>query len=300
MTPEQATDTRAHARFTFIVESILSGPQILATVIVLALHWADRPQCNKPLREWALLSALRMTAIVVVSGAIHWGGFAVLPQASEQQRSPIRFNVGHALHRSKHLLDIMGLAWFVIGNMWVFRPSNCPDISPAVYNLCLTMVLITHGVIFLPCIIVMLLLPILCFCLPCVIRVLSRARDPMQGKGATDALIDSIETIEYDESQVGSDASEKCCSICLADYENKELLRRLPCQHHFHKECVDSWLRVNATCPNCRQPIEAVHSQQHPHQSPARDNEAEEVSISLNPLQEHETNAPGHVLVEQI
>ncbi|XP_059281461.1 RING-H2 finger protein ATL70-like [Lycium ferocissimum] len=44
-----------------------------------------------------------------------------------------------------------------------------------------------------------------------------------------------------------------CCSICLADYKNTDMLRLLPdCGHLFHLKCVDPWLRLHPTCPVCR------------------------------------------------
>ena len=45
------------------------------------------------------------------------------------------------------------------------------------------------------------------------------------------------------------------CSICLCDYEDQEELRRLPCDHYFHKECVDEWLKLKRTCPLCKRDI---------------------------------------------
>ncbi|WVZ54401.1 hypothetical protein U9M48_005205 [Paspalum notatum var. saurae] len=43
------------------------------------------------------------------------------------------------------------------------------------------------------------------------------------------------------------------CVICLAEYEEKELLRILPyCGHNFHMACIDLWLEQNSTCPVCR------------------------------------------------
>ncbi|KAL7147050.1 hypothetical protein ABFS83_06G082300 [Erythranthe nasuta] len=48
-----------------------------------------------------------------------------------------------------------------------------------------------------------------------------------------------------------SDAS--ACSICLADYEEADLIRLLPsCGHLFHVRCIDPWLMLHPTCPVCR------------------------------------------------
>ncbi len=34
------------------------------------------------------------------------------------------------------------------------------------------------------------------------------------------------------------------CVVCMYDFENKQLLRVLPCNHEFHAKCVDKWLKV--------------------------------------------------------
>ncbi|KAL6533590.1 hypothetical protein OROHE_013423 [Orobanche hederae] len=47
--------------------------------------------------------------------------------------------------------------------------------------------------------------------------------------------------------------SDGTCPICLSDYQPKETLRSIPeCNHFFHANCVDEWLKLNATCPLCR------------------------------------------------
>jgi Ring finger domain len=50
-----------------------------------------------------------------------------------------------------------------------------------------------------------------------------------------------------------SSATAACCSVCLADYKDADILRVLPdCGHMFHVACVDPWLRSRPTCPVCR------------------------------------------------
>lgn len=45
--------------------------------------------------------------------------------------------------------------------------------------------------------------------------------------------------------------SEGECSICCDAFENT-LAVKLPCEHYFHQNCVNDWLRVKPTCPTCR------------------------------------------------
>ncbi len=46
------------------------------------------------------------------------------------------------------------------------------------------------------------------------------------------------------------------CSICLEEYKVNTYKRTLNCNHHFHKRCIDKWLKncseENIHCPICR------------------------------------------------
>ncbi|KAL3532241.1 hypothetical protein ACH5RR_005762 [Cinchona calisaya] len=43
------------------------------------------------------------------------------------------------------------------------------------------------------------------------------------------------------------------CYICLAEYEEGDKIRTLPCCHEYHVTCIDKWLKeIHGVCPLCR------------------------------------------------
>lgn len=104
-----------------------------------------------------------------------------------------------------------------------------------------------------------------CMCLGCC---WTRCRDPNQpipnnfgadlhgtSRGADMSSIRKFPKFQFTAAharkmdEVGQD---KCCSICLGDYEDGEHCRLLSCGHCFHTDCVDAWLQINRICPLCK------------------------------------------------
>uniref|UniRef100_A0A1A9V9E2 RING-type domain-containing protein n=1 Tax=Glossina austeni TaxID=7395 RepID=A0A1A9V9E2_GLOAU len=56
----------------------------------------------------------------------------------------------------------------------------------------------------------------------------------------------------YKYSSELDDGNEKSCAVCLNDFQLNEVIRKLPCAHDFHVDCVDKWLKLRRTCPMCR------------------------------------------------
>ncbi|XP_044485566.1 E3 ubiquitin-protein ligase SDIR1-like [Mangifera indica] len=63
---------------------------------------------------------------------------------------------------------------------------------------------------------------------------------------ATGSPIEALEKVEF------CGAEEEKCSICLEEFEGGVELRRLPCSHVFHGDCIGQWLERSQTCPLCR------------------------------------------------
>lgn len=42
------------------------------------------------------------------------------------------------------------------------------------------------------------------------------------------------------------------CAICLNIISYKKL-KKLSCNHKFHWRCIDRWIKINSSCPVCRE-----------------------------------------------
>ena len=112
----------------------------------------------------------------------------------------------------------------------------------------------------LPVLLCLLFVPLACCCFPCFVRVLLAMRvDESSIVGATAQDLETLTSKTYDPDTFQLDEENKTanCAICLSSYVAGEKIRELPCdsRHHFHLECIDDWLKLNATCPVCRSKI---------------------------------------------
>ncbi|CAI9773077.1 unnamed protein product [Fraxinus pennsylvanica] len=73
-------------------------------------------------------------------------------------------------------------------------------------------------------------------------------------RGLDQTTISSYPQFIYSQLKLHEcESTSSACSICLADYKDTDLIRLLPdCGHFFHFKCIDPWLKVNSTCPICR------------------------------------------------
>ncbi|KAK3219687.1 hypothetical protein Dsin_013657 [Dipteronia sinensis] len=176
----------------------------------------------------------------------------------------------------KMALDCFFAVWFVVGNVWIFGGHATPTDAPKLYRLCLvflTFSCIGYAMPFILC-------ATICCCLPCIISVLGIREDFSQTRGATAETINALPTYKFNSKKNGNadnqdnagageggvlalgtdkerviSGEDAVCCICLARYADNDELRELSCQHFFHVECVDKWLKINASCPLCKTEI---------------------------------------------
>ena len=85
--------------------------------------------------------------------------------------------------------------------------------------------------------------------------------NPSENTGSIgkDAL-SSLPVLEFRNSGIAKDDAN--CGICLCPYEDDDKIMMLPCGHHFHSECAQSWLSINKTCPYCKHPADKEVNQE--------------------------------------
>tara|TARA_B100001094_G_scaffold286671_1_gene301690 strand:- start:3729 stop:4298 length:570 start_codon:yes stop_codon:yes gene_type:complete len=55
--------------------------------------------------------------------------------------------------------------------------------------------------------------------------------------------------------------TEGQCSICLEQFSDEQDIVQIPCEHKFHRTCIETWFETHTTCPICRRNYqsETVH-----------------------------------------
>lgn len=99
-------------------------------------------------------------------------------------------------------------------------------------------------------------------------ELLSRLDDSVESKkGADDKIINKIclcsFTPENNCSNSGSGLDYRC-PICLENFASGVEIRVMPCQHKYHRRCLDKWLKINAVCPICNMNIKDKFHEDHP------------------------------------
>jgi hypothetical protein len=87
-------------------------------------------------------------------------------------------------------------------------------------------------------------------------RVGERAEEEGGGGGLSAEQVGELPCHECKEGGGGGE-----CAVCLEAFRAGDRRRVLPgCEHGFHAECVDSWLRKSRRCPICRAEVVAGYA----------------------------------------
>jgi hypothetical protein len=244
----------------------------ISIIIVLSIH--GRQPCEQPLEIYLLIYLIRGVVSESLLLTIHllpiyWRYQHQIPPNVEPPGSIA------IMEKVKLMLDFFFIIWFIIGNWWFYSAQMCAFSNPAVYYLTFAILIFGYALLAVPLI---LFVGLFC-CLPFLMIGLRRLTDEEVGKpngvGATNDELAALPSAIYGDSSkpivtsleaIPQEEVWKHCVICLNDYNLGDALRLLPCFHHFHKTCVDDWLRMNKKCPLCIQTIDTSINHRQPHE----------------------------------
>jgi Ring finger domain len=169
----------------------------------------------------------------------------------------------HNLTRLSKFVNTTFIALFIICMIY-FKCNGFEN----EYYLLITYFCIEYVSIF---VLFILLLVLICcsISIPFVFQIIRFSRHIPIRIGATDDEINKLKMHKFIVSDNGQCSiknmetgtvmdigkEDAVCAICLSDYENNENLRYVLCTHHYHQECFDEWIKINASCPSCRESV---------------------------------------------
>lgn len=183
--------------------------------------------CDQPLSSWLLLQLVVATCATLSSACPHG------------LRTIMRF-----------------IPWVTLslGVYWLLLSKTCAKTNPELYN-------------FVRLYIIFLTVTYLAWVTLTVVLVSLLIYAAMNGwlgptSGANPETITKIESFKYDPSifcdpnnPTDGRPPPECC-VCSESYSEDTPMKRTPCNHYFHTECLEKWLKVARTCPLCRLDLE--------------------------------------------
>jgi len=161
--------------------------------------------------------------------------------------------------RLKLVLQLSSAIAFVVGVVLFYNSKTCAETNPELYTF------VKHYLIFMG--IMWACTVILPLILLGVIVYGMRNGWFDDVNGAKPETIKNLETVTFDAALFAEEGKpndnrppgECCC--CNEAFDGISPIKRTPCQHYFHEECLGKWLKVAFTCPLCRNDLdEAVDS----------------------------------------
>lgn len=133
-----------------------------------------------------------------------------------------------------NVLEATMLFWYIIGVHWLQECETCKITQPLIYYSVLIWIILGFFTFLAPLLAIILLLFLMSYIKP------------------------KLTTLTYKSIAELPDENDRC-TICYDDYKVGTGIKILPCNHHFHSECIDEWFNVKDSCPLCKKSINLLY-----------------------------------------
>eukprot|EP01114_Cavostelium_apophysatum_P017761 TRINITY_DN5351_c0_g1_i1.p1 TRINITY_DN5351_c0_g1~~TRINITY_DN5351_c0_g1_i1.p1 ORF type:complete len:403 (-),score=83.00 TRINITY_DN5351_c0_g1_i1:1373-2581(-) len=218
---------------------------VVNVILLVSLSMDVKHECSKKLHSWATAQVVIQFLMVWANVNLRRANMATQGDVEERRRRAVAvFDV------ISRLVNMLWFAWTVVGIVWTFQTKSCFSANQersAFYMVCF--VLSIWHVVLLG------VISISCFCCINVVLYYMFCYTNPNATSASNKLIRKTTTTKtYKEGLVPKE--DATCAICLSEYEPGDKLRYLKCEHHFHSDCITTWLKKNKVCPFCKRPID--------------------------------------------
>ena len=138
-----------------------------------------------------------------------------------------------------------------LGIYFVRQSETCEETNPGLYGFVSTYV----WFVFILHVSINLLVVIL-YC--AFLRMAFLARLAKTSQAAADDTFDSIPIVDQTTIQIDEVTFENTCCVCLEELLGNQPVKKTPCDHMIHADCLKSWLDVGKTCPMCRTDLDVA------------------------------------------
>lgn len=206
------------------------------------LIWNWWKPCDQPLAGWLAFYLIFLPADIFFSHKIRrivYESFCCWsPSSGDPQPARVRLIQG--------LYLIFQFEIYISAITFIHKCETCQDTNPHLFSW--VDFWIWQGLFLL------LGLYLLGVC--CVIAVIALLRGGyLVNRAADPEVLQQMETVdpEYVETWDGEyGRPPRECAICYENFCKTKVIKRTPCRHVFHEECLGKWLSAQRTCPLCR------------------------------------------------
>lgn len=103
-------------------------------------------------------------------------------------------------------------------------------------------------------------LALICIATPIILKIVFKYRERNAARVAISIVEEKQNKLRklYPDEKFQESPEKNTCTICLEDFKNGSVTRKLSCLHIFHTNCIDEWCANHDNCPNCKKDMFSV------------------------------------------
>lgn len=211
-------------RFLIVGELLFKTFKIISIAVILFIKRNEK--CEVPLKVFLFVYMVLNFAKSITFFLKNRLFFSI-------QRIP-EFEDNNEVTLANNFLEALMLFWYIIGFHWIQECEYCREDNTLLYYTACIWIALGFFTFIAPLLAIVLLLVLVAYIRP------------------------KLTVITYTGERDIPDDNYRC-TICFDDYREGNRIKFLPCNHHFHVECIDEWFNVKDSCPLCKKNVNLLY-----------------------------------------